>query len=467
MATTTHGIRLNKPQMAAMRALSDRRTLVLCFGRGVGKSHWMRLAWWRLVSEWEHKPRLNSLKRLKGVRIIVLMPTLKQGKDVHLSGILDDLSSPEWAHLRGKVNQQTLDITFPGGSWVKFFPGSDYNSRRALGMRADVVAFDEADDIDPEVRNTVALPWLSEPWSLKIELVSGTPRRGRYGLLYRSWRASQNGAALRAGQEPLDELSDADRAVLASYHGFHATYADAPETVSAETVAKARATVPASTFKREWECDFDAGEGLVYAFFEDFHVRTPPDSAHWSEFWVGVDHGWADPGVFLLCAVHGRGADATLWVLDEYYATETANNIWNAKAVEWTKRYGESVGMPPPVFACDRSRPDRINDLVQAGVNARPAENAIEAGVARVAELFAIREADNRPEPWARLYIHPRCAQLRRELQTYRRKRDPHDPERFLEAIEDRNNHGCDALRYLAVERFGLPAIGKHIAPGR
>lgn len=460
----SHAIRLNRPQMAAMRALADHRSLVLAFGRGVGKSHWMRLAWWSLVAQWEFKPRIGAMKRLRGVRIIVLLPTLKQGKDIHLSGILDDLTSPEWSHLRGKVNQQTLEITFPGGSWVKFFPGSDYNSRRALGMRADVIAFDEADDIDPEVRNTVAQPWLSEPWSLGIELYTGTPRRGRYGLLYKSWRAAQNGEAIRAGSEPIDPLTDADRKVFARYFGFHATYKDAPETVGIEAVDRARATVPASTFRREWECDFDAGEGLVYHFDEDFHVRAPPPEMTWSEFWVGVDHGWADPGVFLLCGIHGRGQDATLWVLDEFYATETPNHLWDAKATTWTARYGSDMGRPPPTFACDRSRPDRIRDLVNAGANARGADNDIEAGVSRIADLLAIRQADGR-EPWSFLYVHPRCTNLRREMLSYRRKKDPRDPERFLEQIQEGNDHGPDALRYVVLERFGRSTVGRVMVP--
>lgn len=37
-------------------------------------------------------------------------------------------------------------------------------------------------------------------------------------------------------------------------------------------------------------------------------------------------------------------------------------------------------------------------------------------------------------------------------------------PEFFAEGVLV---HNCDALRYLCVERFGLPTIGKHIASGR
>lgn len=489
-------LKFNRPQFRAFAAVRPGNSVFLGFGRGVGKSWLLRQLCWMLVAEHERKVRDNALLPFSGVRITALAPTLTQWKDIHGAGIEEELSAGgRWGHLGGKIDRNRGQVTFPNGSSLRPFPASEHNSRTARGMRTDVLLADEVDDIEASVYDGVAIPWLSEPWSLGIQLLSGTPTRGRHGLWWRSLKAGEYGQKLRDGLISPDEaLSSAagvaalevfetlnpehwppqlprdPRAaaltVLGGFYSFHATYKDAPETVSPLAVARAKAVMTPSTFAREWLADPDAGEGRVYAFDEAFHVRVPPSGIHWTEFWVGCDHGWNDPGVFVLGAITGRGNDAVVWILDEVYLTETPNHIWDAKARAWTRKYGEDMGLPPPVFACDRSRPDRIQDLVNAGVNARGAENSIEAGVSRVADLLAIRHYES-DEPRARLYVHPRCTNTIREFGEYRRKKDPRDPQRFLEAIEDRNNHTMDAIRYVAVERFGLPTIGKHIASGR
>ena len=489
-------LKFNRPQFRAFHALRPGNSVFLGFGRGVGKSWLLRQLCWLLVAEHERKTRTNALTPFSGVRITALAPTLTQWKDIHGAGIDEELSpGGRWGHLGGKVDHNRGQVTFPNGSLLRPFPASEHNSRTARGMRTDILLADEVDDIDPSVYDGVAIPWLSEPWSLGIQILAGTPTRGRHGLWWRSLKAGEFGQRLRegsisedealasqGGQAALDvfeslapenwppQLPTDPRAaalsVLSGFYSFHATYRDAPETVSPIAVARAKAQMVPSTFKREWEADPDAGEGQVYPFREDFHVQAPPPATHWVEFWIGVDHGWNDPGVFLLCGITGRGDDATLWVLDEVYRTETPNAWWDEKAREWSRKYGGELDLSPPTFAVDRSRPDRISDLTQTGVNARGAINAIEPGVARVADLLSVRHYET-SEPRARLYVHPRCANTIREFGEYRRKKDPRDPQRFLEAIEDRNNHAMDALRYACVERFGLPTIGKHIASGR
>ena len=60
-------------------------------------------------------------------------------------------------------------------------------------------------------------------------------------------------------------------------------------------------------------------------------------------------------------------------------------------------------------------------------------------------------------QQWAKLYVSPHCENTIKELRTYRRKRDPRDRESFMDAIEDRNNHAMDALRYALFSQFGEP----------
>lgn len=475
-------VHFNHPQWLAFDALKPRQSVFYGWGRGVGKSWFTRTAWWLLVSEWEHKQRPGALGRLTGVRINLLMPTLKQAKDVHLEGVESELTG-EWAHLRPtRIDRNSFQIDFPGGSRVKVFPASNYNSRTARGMRCDVLVCDEIDDIDAQVYDGVAVPWLSEPWSLGIELLGGTPTKGRHGLWYRMREAGKLGEQIRKGtilrdealkspvaqaiREIFVELKDRDwpahlprnpddaaLAVLASYHGFHATYRDAPETVGALAVARAKATTPEATFKREWEADPDAGEGLVYPFDEAFHVQEPPPLSSFREFVVGMDHGWVDAGVLVLGGIQGHGNDATLWLLDEWYESECPNEVWNARAKEWDFAK----------FWPDPSRPDRINDLRSAGLKVGETDNDIHGGIARVADLLFIRHSED-GERWARCYVSPKCRNTIREFGLYRRKKRPDGT--FDEDPQDRDNHAMDAVRYLAVGRFGRGPNYRNLVSG-
>lgn len=438
---------LNGPQRAAHAALQPGNTLFLGWGRGVGKSKFVRLCCWMLGAAYHNRVRSSALSPFRGARITVLMPTLKQFKDVHWAGLADELNG-DWSWLGAKLDRQSGQINFSGGSWLKPFPATEYNARTALGLRTDVLVIDECDSVPATVYDQVAVPWLSEPWSLGIQIISGTPNMGRHGLWWRTYQQGLLGAKVRNGETP-DGLDDADRAALATIFPFRATYKDAPETVSAKAVAKARATTLPATFKREWEADPDAGEGLVYPFDEEFHVRTPEPNIRFAEHIVGVDHGWTDAGVFLRLGIVGHGRDATAWVLDEIYQTEKPGSWWDEKARPWQGS----------TFWCDPSRPDRIRDLQsRGGVTARGADNDIDAGVGRVAELLFRRKTET--SEFARLFVHPKCKNTIREFGLYRRKK--HTDGTFSDDIEDKNNHAMDALRYALVGRFGRAENTRH-----
>lgn len=442
---------LNAPQSRVMRAVEPGRTLSLAFGRGVGKSWFIRRLCYLLISQWEYKERDTGAEMLRGIRIVFLLPTFKMFKDIHSRAVLRDLAG-DFAFLGAKINLTSWTVEFPGGSIIQVFPASEHGSDRARGIRCDIAVLDEADDIDQSVYDSVIRPWFTEPWSLKIRLASGTPKRGRHGLLYRLFEDGKRGEKVRGGDT--GELSPEEIEALSAFYSFHATYRDAPGNVDQKEAISAKLSMPPSTFAREYECDFDAGEGLVYPFDEDFHVREPPPLDSFREFLVGMDHGWVDPGVLLLAGIQGHGADAVIWLLDEWYESECANPIWDERAKEWGFAH----------FWPDPSRPDRINDLRTAGLNVGETDNNILGGVGRVAEMLFIRETET-GDRWSRLYVSPRCKETIREFGLYRRKKLPDGT--FDEMPEDKNNHTQDALRYLCVGRFGRAYGAKHEAPGR
>lgn len=428
---------LNQPQALAHQVIRRNTTTCLAFGRGVGKSWFQRLMWYLTVAEWDGRYRPGS--PYPGVRIILLMPTFKHCVDVH-AALLEAELEGVWSFLGAKINRTKWRVEFPGGSWIQFFGAKEANSAR--GMRCDFVSEDECDDIEPSDDESVVNPWFSEPHSLRIKLASGTPLRGRFGLLYKLYKLGKERSR--------------------GHYAFHSTYRDVPEHVSADYVEEIRATSLPALFLREWECSFDSAEGLVYDLFEeDFHVRAPPAGTVFSEYLIGADHGYEDPGVFLRIGVAGSGRDAIVYVLDEVYQPKQEETYWVAQAKKLVTQHPRALWFPDP------SRPDRISALrSKAGIKVPLKENgdvnvdnAIEDGVSAVADRLVIRPSGSGAEGQraARLYIHPRCKNTIREFSTYRRKRDPRNKDTILEAIEDKHNHAMDALRYAVFNRFGKP----------
>lgn len=425
-------VRLNKPQSLAYRAMGDDHTVVTPWGRGVGKSKFQRLCWYLAIAELDGKARPGA-SWLHGIRILLLAPTFKQAIDVHAAALELELGG-QWKFLRGKLRKDKYRVDFPGGSSIQFFGAENADAVR--GLRCDMITVDECDDVDPDIFDAICQPWLSEPWSKKRILAGGTPRRGRHGLLWK-----------------LDEFAREKRPGFAS---IRATYKDAPENVSQEFVERVRAITPPEIFAREWECDFDSAEGLVYStFLEKFHVRPADPRAKYSEILVGVDHGFEDPGVFLVVGVQGSGHDAACHVLYEVVEKGRDTSWWQQKAREVLKAF------PKSFWFIDPSRPDRIEDLRKVGVRAMETDNAIDAGVSAIQDRLTVRRAGN--DSYARLYVDPTCKNLIREFGLYRRKRNPRNKAEVLEAIEDKHNHTMDALRYAIYSRFGGPQAVRNL----
>lgn len=398
------------------------------WGRGLGKSWFGREEIFLLVAQWEHKLRPGAT--YPGVRCVIVMPTLEQAKKVHGDLIQIQLEE-EWGPLGGKVNRTTWRVTFPGGSWIQFVSAERAHLLR--GIRCDVVFIDECDDIPTSVVNSVVIPWFSEPHSLRIQIRSGTPRMGRKGLLYFSHKKLPGLLPGRA-------------------FAYHATGYDAPLIVAASAIEDARITSPDAIFKREWLCDYDSAEGLVYpAFKEGFHVRSPPKGVVWDDVFICGDHGFQDPGVLLLCGVLGHGEDAIMWIIAEIYMQHQDPIWWFDKASQWIEWY------PRAWWFLDPSRPDMIKGYRNRGARIGVTDNDIASGIGCVQQMLKIHSregADGSIEESARLYIDGSCKNTINEFGLYRHKRDPRDPEAMTETVVEKTDHAMDSLRYGVVGRF-------------
>lgn len=427
-----------RPQALAHRAFRPRQTVCIPWGRGGGKSTVLRMLCYLLVAWWDSRIRPGCDET--GVRIAIILPTLVQARKIHQRKLVSELAG-KWAWLGGKINLTELRVEFPGGSWIQFVSAEALDGAR--GLRLDVAIVDEADDVDPEPFDAILVPWFTEPHSLAMTLVSGTPKRGRYGLLYRTHARG------------IGKMLDDDGCRFLDHHSFHASCYDFPKFVSATAIAKAKRETSPTIFAREWLCDFDSAEGLVYPMFsETVHVLEPHHETVWTEVLVGADWGWEDPACFLVIGIIGSGADARAHVIHEVYGSRLTDDQLVAEAQQIVAWYPSAKWYPDP------SRPDRIALLKsKAGIRLGDVDNAIEAGVDCVSNLLALRERENGARA-ARLYVSSRCPNVVREMGVYRRKRDPKNKERVLDDIEDKNNHAMDALRYPLLARFRARAAG-------
>ena len=179
-------------------------------------------------------------------------------------------------------------------------------------------------------------------------------------------------------------------------------------------------------------------EGLVYQHFDpDRHVQYLPQELDQSaepltfvRTVIGVDWGWANPGVLLVGAM---AADGCVWILDEVYETERSIGWWAEQATRLQAAY------QPESYRCDPAEPANIAQLSSSGLPAAKANNEVLPGITAVAGLISNDK----------LRVHPRCLNTIREFAAYSWK------ERKGESVPDEpdkcDDHTMDALRYLVM----------------
>lgn len=435
------------------------------WGRGSGKT-WLARA---LIHEWA----LEAPNQHIGI----VLPTLVQARAVFWPILLPDYVSDDSRQdddgnviggLRNvvrKLNVTHLTCEYVNGSRVSTWGAENQNAMR--GQRFDGMIQDESDDIDPDFERAVIGPTFSKSGGHAKRARFGTPKKGRHGTMFMGYRLGQEGSPER---EHLKAAGvDVSRYVSMLVDSTKSTDVDQVwlEQERRTLIASGRLT----TWLREYCCDFDAAEGLVYSMFEQgFHVREPDYGVGWSEVLVGVDHGMRDPGVFLVSGVLGAGKDAIIHCLEEVYETEKDTTWWCDRACELAWKYRAHRQR----WYADPSRPDRITDIRKAVRERHPelqerftieaGSNEIEAGVDAVADRLMPRDGDGGARS-ARLYISAACKSTILEMGKYRRKPDPRDPEKFLDEIVDKHNHAMDGLRYMTFTRFGGPDRMRHEVP--
>src|SRR4051812_6016608 len=140
-------LRLTKPQTRVRRWLNGRDArdlqVALPWGRGTGKSWWLRQSAFLDVAQFDGVKLFNESPR-PGIRQIFFMPTLAQFVEVHGEHFERELKN-EWGFLGGRLNKTRWRVQFPGGSSIQIL--SQEKRTKIAGNRTDKVLADESDDI--------------------------------------------------------------------------------------------------------------------------------------------------------------------------------------------------------------------------------------------------------------------------------------------------------------------------------
>ena len=192
-----------------------------------------------------------------------------------------------------------------------------------------------------------------------------------------------------------------------------------------------------SWVRQEYECSFEALEGLVYPDFEALcAVDAPPVSS--GRQVGGIDFGFRNP----FCALWGvLDHDDVLWICHERYLRETGIH----EHVTVLASQGPGV-----MWYADPAGPTEIEELRRAGLKVLRGGNAIQAGIAAVnARLRTDRLR----------ILRSACPNLLAEAKLYRYPSSP-SSQANTEVPLDQNNHALAALRYL-VSRLDIGFVAR------
>jgi hypothetical protein len=215
--------------------------------------------------------------------------------------------------------------------------------------------------------------------------------------------------------------------------------------ITPEFLAQELRTLGASYYRQEYECSFEALEGLVYPDFERCLVDElpaglqmaegglrignpaprpdhPPSAIRHPQWkWVGgIDFGFRNPFAAVWGAVDH---DGVLWLTGEHYARQKPLSYHAAHLPREVMWYADPSGATERV------------ELLAAGFKVRTGDNALRAGIGAVTA---------RVEGGLLKVLRGRCPNLVAEAGLYR-----YGDSGEAETPEDEHNHALAALRYL------------------
>lgn len=225
--------------------------------------------------------------------------------------------------------------------------------------------------------------------------------------------------------------------------------------ITIEEIADARATMPDSMFRQEFEADFVIFTGAVYGGAIDSQILRTPDEiraiipewdetkfnnnlASWRQVIVGVDTGADHP----FGAVKLISTEKGLVVVGEYLERHRTF-IEHAFSM---KQLAYSSGAK---WAINKNERQPTLELAQHGIFCQPAENDVVAGTERVKSWLHMKQL------W---FVESLCPTTIKQLKTYRWAEDKaKDGSIRKERVYKRDDELPDCLRYAVMTWPQLP----------
>ncbi len=352
---------------------------------------------------------------------IFVSPTLQQLKKSILVEFREECRKANGFLI--SFNKSDWYAEFVNGSTVWFGYAEEPDSLR--GPNLSWFGFDEAGQVrDDGEAFQVLQGRVRDPRFPQGGWITTTPR-GR-NWLWRFFDAKQD-----PDGKPLEDAAE-----------YHLTRCRTEDNynLGADYVRSLRGSYVGQFAKQELDGEFVTFEGVIWPGIADVLERWP-EGEKARRCGAGVDWGWTNPGVIVVCKQNNAGK---LYVVDEDYATERPV-VANDGIEDWVtvaKRLQQAHGIE--IFYCDPSEPENIRSFQRAGLHAVAADNAVIPGISAVAAAQS-----------AGLAFDPdKCPNLRKELEAYCWKRG-RDGNIRNDEPEKSADHGPDALRYDIVGMTG------------
>jgi len=208
-----------------------------------------------------------------------------------------------------------------------------------------------------------------------------------------------------------------------------------------EEVEKAKATMPAKYFCRNYEASLDAFQGQIYDGF-DYNVHVDDIKFERDKYKIvvgGIDWGYTHRGVIV---VAGITTDDNVHVLVDMAESRIPVVSRDDSADDWCKRalrLQEEYDVE--MFYAGPDQPESIDQMAYEGVRVQKANNSVMEGIQAVSTLMTIDDNGH-----TRLRIDKNCTNLIQNIRAQRwiQQKDGDESEK-PEKINDDSN---DALRY-------------------
>jgi len=232
-----------------------------------------------------------------------------------------------------------------------------------------------------------------------------------------------------------------------------ATTYDFASILPADYITNLEQNLPKKLFRRFVMNSHEEAEGLVYDEFNEAHVEEAFEIPETWERGFSIDHGYRNPTAVIWYAIDH---DGIVHIYKEHYEREQTIS-YHAEKIKATDDVTTGYS-DPSMHAKTQQRGNHVysyaDEYSEFGITLIPASKSLEdASIARVNEFF---KAGN-------IKIFNTCVNTLHEVRNWKwaPQKASQAGMNIKEVPEDRDNHACDALKYMIVTRFSAPKRAK------